>query len=604
MSLNTILMLASVGAVIAVVLIMYAKARRSAIILEEDELNTMPKIIEHIKQAMLEIDNDDYGVGLSETEFDRSYRRKARVREALANCVHGIESAKIIVIDLIRNVLADDVLLEHAVRLVGADSRPTPHTMFEILMYRGKKRYGKNALAKLIRQHEFARERESGAYYISTDDIVYAYEKECELHGELTTEETYDMLAILVYQKYKGFGIIDTVREMDIDGINLGTSGALLPQVKKEVAQEFRVENSVWIFCDGKQIHMRFLSLETEDELRRIVLSLIRYGSKGSLTQNIGKVVSTAPDKARITALCPPASESWAVFVRKFGFTGKTPEDLLIKDYTRNGETAIGLIKHLMSSMVTCMITGQQGTGKTTLMTSIIRYFDPRYTIRTLELAFELYLRNLYPDRNILAVQETPHVSASELQDVLKKTDGAITVIGEVATDEVAARFIQNGQVASRVSLGTHHAKTAVDLILAFRNSLANVGNFSNMDIAERQVIDVIKVDIHLDVTADGKRYIDRVTEIVPLPPGQPYPEYVNGYPESMNPITREYYTRQTDRRSFIVRDILKYNLATHTYEAKDWFSDELSNYMMKNLEKDKQDELRKFAEKWGANLL
>jgi pilus assembly protein CpaF len=604
MSLNTILMIASAGAVLAVVLVMYAKARRSAIILEEDELNTMPKIIEHIKQAMLEIDNDDYGVGLSETEFDRAYRRKARVREALANCVHGIESAKIIVIDLIRNQLADDVLLEHAIRLVGADSAPTSHTMFEILMYRGKKRYGKNALAKLIHQHDFARERESGAYYISADDIVYAYARECELHGELTTEETYDMLAILVYQRYKGFGIIDTIREMDIDGINLGTSGALLPQVKKEVAPEFRVENSIWIFCDGKQIHMRFLSLETEDELRRIVLSLIRYGSKGSLTQNIGKVVSTAPDKARITALCPPASESWAVFVRKFGFTGKTPEELLIKDYTRNGDLAIGLIKHLMNSMVTCMITGQQGTGKTTLMTSIIRYFDPRYTIRTLELAFELYLRNLYPDRNILAVQETPHVSASELQDVLKKTDGAITVIGEVATDEVAARFIQNGQVASRVSLGTHHAKTTVDLVLAFRNSLANVGNFSNMDIAERQVIDVIKVDIHLDVTADGKRYIDRVTEIVPLPPGQPYPDYIEGEPESMNLVTREYYTRQTDRRSFEVRDILKYDLATHTYKIQNWFSKELSDYMLKNLESDKQGELREFAEKWGKNLL
>ena len=41
-------------------------------------------------------------------------------------------------------------------------------------------------------------------------------------------------------------------------------------------------------------------------------------------------------------------------------------------------------------------------------------YIDNRFNVRVLELAPELYLRELYPDRNILSVQETNTVSAAE----------------------------------------------------------------------------------------------------------------------------------------------------------------------------------------------
>lgn len=590
MSLNTTLTLVSLGAVCIFVIIMYFKAKHGAVKVISEELDNFERILEHIKLYIAGVDKEEYAANLSESEFDRAYRRKARVREALANCVHGIEGAKVIVIDLIRDEIASEVKPEVVTNLLGLneDIPPPPNIQFEIILYRYKKEHGKKALAEFIDKYGLDIRRNNskfgasvegtGSYYISTEDIQTAYSME---NIELSIEEQIDIFAILIYQHYKGFGVIDTIREMDIDGINLGTSGALLPQVKQLLPVEYRVENSIWIYYNGKQIHMQFLSLKTEDELRRIVLSLIRYGNKGSLTQNVGRVVATAPDKARITALCPPAAECWAVFVRKFGFSGKTPEELMIKPYTKNGDLVIKLLQFLMQGMVTCAVSGRQGSGKTTLMTAIIRYIDPRFTIRTLEMSFEMYLRNLYPTRNILAVQETPHVPAGVLQDTLKKTDAAVSIVGEVATDDVAARMIQMGQVASLFTLFSHHAITTSDLIMALRNSLVNASGFSSMETAERQVIDVIKVDVHLDSTADGKRYIERITEIVPLPPGLPYPEYKpNDGGESMDRITTEYYNRRTDRTSFVTRDILKYNLDTNTYEAAEWFSDGLSRYM------------------------
>ena len=258
-----------------------------------------------------------------------------------------------------------------------------------------------------------------------------------------------------------------------------------------------------------------------------------------------------------------------------------SPKALIVKPYTNRGDLPMALIEFLMRGQVTCGVTGRQGSGKTTLMSSIIRFINPRYTIRVLEMAPELYLRELYPTRNILSVQETTTVTAAELQDALKKSDAAVSIVGEVATDIIAARMIQMGQVASIFTIFSHHANTPKDLVFALRNSLVNAGGFSNMSTAERQVIDVVKCDIHLDYTPDGKRYIERISEIVPLAEGIPYPEVdKNDLDYTKAVLDREYYERSTDRVSFYSHDILKYDVSTHTYYVADRFSPALESKM------------------------
>jgi pilus assembly protein CpaF len=217
-------------------------------------------------------------------------------------------------------------------------------------------------------------------------------------------------------------------------------------------------------------------------------------------------------------------------------------------------------------------------------------------------MAPELYLRELYPTRNILSVQETTTVTAAELQDALKKSDAAVSIVGEVATDIIAARMIQMGQVASIFTVFSHHANTPKDLVFALRNSLVNAGGFSNMSTAERQVIDVVKCDVHLDYTPDGKRYIERVSEIIPLPEGVPYPELDrNNLEYSKASLDREYYERSTDRVSFTSHDILKYNLDTHTYYVADRFSPALESRMRAVMEPDIRKAYDKFIfANWG----
>ena len=589
---------------------MYQRSKSQQEFVEEADYDTIDKVVEAVKLEMVEIIKDDYSLGLTESEFNALYKRKARIQEALRNCVYGIDSAKIIVIELIRTFIAENISIEQVEELLGlTDGQdPSDHVKFEILMYRYKKKYGKGALAAWIDKNGFANEKRSDgtdagendtAYYIDVEELYMSYDEE-EIH--LTNDEKIDILAILVYQLYKGFGIVDTLREMDINGFNMGTSGSILSNLNKQKAGIMKATNAVWLYYQGKYIHLRFMNFGTEDELKRIIQLLVRWGNPGPLTAKRGYMVNTMYDKSRILALRPPASEYWAIFVRKFSLSDVSPKALIVKPYTKRGDLPMNLIEFLMRGQVTCGVTGRQGSGKTTLMSSIIRFIDPRYTIRVLEMAPELYLRELYPTRNILSVQETNTVTAAELQDALKKSDAAVSIVGEVATDVIAARMIQMGQVASIFTIFSHHANTAKDLVFALRNSLVNAGGFSNMSTAERQVIDVVKCDIHLDYTPDGKRYIERISEIVPLAEGIPYPDLdKNDLQYSKAMLDKEYYERSTERVSFYTHDILKYDLNTHTYYVVDRFTPALESRMRMVMHPDVRKAYDKFIyTNWG----
>ena len=151
------------------------------------------------------------------------------------------------------------------------------------------------------------------------------------------------------------------------------------------------------------------------------------------------------------------------------------------------------------------------------MLMAMIENIYETMNLRITETAFELHLRKIYPTRNILSMRETETVSGQDCLDVQKKTDGSVNIIGEVATDPVASWMIQSAQVASKFTLFTHHAKTFPNLITALRNSLLKIGMFNSENVAEVQVVQVINFDIHLKRGVDGTRYIERITECIPL---------------------------------------------------------------------------------------
>jgi pilus assembly protein CpaF len=228
--------------------------------------------------------------------------------------------------------------------------------------------------------------------------------------------------------------------------------------------------------------------------------------------------------------------------------------------------------------------------------------------IRVQETAFELHLRKIYPTRNILSFRETETVSGQAGLDVQKKTDGDVNIIGEVATDEVASWMIQAAQVASKFTLFTHHAKTFPNLITALRNSMLRTGTFTNEVVAEAQVVSVINFDIHLIKDFRGRRYIERITECIPVVEKNDY-EYDNmqkptleGKLDTYINNSTKYYAKQTNRELYHYKNILEYQ--DGNYVITNPITDTNLEEMCINMDDADSVKFREFVQRqWGITL-
>ncbi len=431
--------------------------------------------------------------------YEEILRNKRRLRTALRECTWQPE-AKSYVKSIIEEVLhkkfsIDGYMLEKL--LPFETGRETGRDMLEYLLLLYKRRYGDKAFLKILAEPEM--QPEEGK--ISLKQIRTLFNR--KQYMELEFEEKMEFLTQRLYAGYRGLGVIDVLLSQAMDGVSGGVSG------------NSGREDSIWIFFKGESIHLAFLEFGSKQELIRVCQNLSRNHQMGQLSQEKGYLIRDFSGQARVVVARPPFAENWVFFMRKFdGLTYRMPEDLITD---KNREFPLELLKWLIKGCQVLAITGAQGSGKTTLLMSLVSFIPKEYTLRIQESAFELNLRKIYPERNIVSFQETQTVSGQEGLDLQKKTDGVVSLLGEVASPKLAALMIQLGQAASKYTLFTHHANTTRDLVIWLRNSLLQKGSFQDERAALSQVLDVVRVDIHMGMK-NGHRYIERITEIVPAP--------------------------------------------------------------------------------------
>ncbi|TDL69556.1 pilus assembly protein CpaF [Paenibacillus amylolyticus] len=506
----------------------------------EQESFTIDMLIEKVKNSLHELSHSQLAdAGLHEEEYRRRINQRAEMRKALKGCVSGSISDKTYVKNLIGDLLTRSIGLNKSnvdeVILFAEPDLLTIQDRFEIVFYLYQQQFGVDALSRMIDTYDLGRLRmeegtdDGGSYYISEEDIQYVFE--CE-YRELGFREKTDIIVQRIYQHYKGFSVVDEIRDQRIDGVSGGVSGMLdavhnmglqkpaswndlLDQGLEDDEHEEPLSGmeSVWIFYKGKSIHLSFLSFGSIRELKRVCQNIYKYNYPGQLSEASGYKVNEMKDGSRVVVVRPPFAESWAFFVRKFDIPNASLEQLITGN---NANLPITLLQYLMKGSRITAVTGAQGSGKTTLLMAMVKHIYASYTLRVQEMAFELQLRRIYSRRNILSFRETEHISGQQGLDLQKKTDGTVNILGEVASDEVAAWMIQMSQVASLFTLFTHHAKTFRDLVFSLRNSLLKTGMFQHEHIAEEQVVSVINFDVHMKKDAEGRRYIERITECLP----------------------------------------------------------------------------------------
>ena len=590
----------------------------------DDKTYTIDMMTEFVKKRLDEITKINlYDIGLSEEELKRRKNKKYELKKALKGCTYGDVNDKKYVKELIFDLLEKEygVSETNISKAIPFDipSLLTAQDKFDILLYAFKKEFGYEALTELIKKYnlgdlKYVEGETKPSYVITSTEIEDIYEKE---NIVLTFADKLSVVVQRIYQHYKGYSAIDEVRDMNIDGVSGGVSGlpeSFLSQVAQtdgdylnQVAEHKvpRACDSIWIFFQGKSIRLAFLSFGTEAELKRVCQNIYKYNNPGQLSDTNGYKINEMKDGSRVVVVRPSFSETWAFFVRKFDVKRATLEQL-VRDPGK--EDAIELLKYLVKGARITAITGEQGSGKTTLLMGMIENIYETMNIRVQETAFELHLRKIYPTRNILTFRETDTISGQEGLDVQKKTDGSVNIIGEVATDPVASWMIQAAQVASKFTLFTHHAKTFPNLVTALRNSMLRTGVFTDEKTAEEQVVQVLNFDIHQIKDFRGKRYIERITECIPIESKSEYnfdhrkEKTLEGKFDKFFDNATRYFEKSTDKKLYTYRNIMEY--IDGEYVITNPISEQNLRDMRNNMDAADVEQFDKFVEKhWGNQL-
>ncbi len=162
--------------------------------------------------------------------------------------------------------------------------------------------------------------------------------------------------------------------------------------------------------------------------------------------------------------------------------------------------------------------------------------------------------------------------------------------------------MIQAAQVASKFTLFTHHAKTFPNLVTALRNSMLRTGVFKSEKTAEEQVVQVLNFDIHLQKDFRGKRYVERITECIPVEDKNEYTfdhrkeKTLEGKFDKFFDNATHYFTKTTDKQLYVYRNVLEY--VDGEYIITNPITDENITEMRNNMDDTDREDFDRFVEK------
>lgn len=570
--------------VITITVRFYLKRKKQTVFGKGYVINTFEELVTIVLRDFTEIIKPDRGLMKTSIEYEASLRNKSRIAQAARKCVYGEENARRTIIKVFHDIIASHLLtLESCYSIFNFEDLETlpPEIKFEILLYCLAPQYGKNAVKFLNDTYKWSSPRYIAQSGLERREVDYALVdtmfKEQMPYDSLSYEQCIDVISILVYQNSKGYGKIDTLMQQNIDGLELGTVGAIRYRLLN-ANPDYVTERSCSIQLDAQWIHLSFINFGTVDEIKRLVLNVSNTEGSEALTIKRPTKVIDMYNGSRVTCIRPNVGATWGLFVRSFSAGVISVKKWLDKPEVKNWEIVDKLLFYLCQCTENTAVTGQQNTGKTTLMKGLIGYY-PYFNIRVIEMSFELQLNEIYPDRNIFCTRNDEFTSATEVQDILKKTDGYLSMAGEIATNEVAANAMQFGLVASQATMFSHHGKDYMGLIEGLTNALLSSGQFNDRDSAQGLVLDVVKHNVHCDFHKK-LRVVDYIEEIVKGDTIVPYQDIkvssdVVSAIDQSTALNREFYQRTTDRVRYTSRKIIRFNHETNTYEPYEWYTPE-----------------------------
>jgi len=292
--------------------------------------------------------------------------------------------------------------------------------------------------------------------------------------------------------------------------------GCLDDLMKDPLITDVLVNSPSQVFIEKKgelfRANMKFNSVE---EIRSIIDRMM-IGSGRRIDQFSPFVDFKLTDGSRVTAVIPPVSSSGpAISIRKFSGEVFAPENLVeLGTLTRNVLEFLGLA---VKARLNILITGSTGVGKTTLMSSLLRFVPNNERIVVIEDTEELSISGYHHFLKLLtrppSIEGKGEITLRNLVRLSLHLRPDRIVIGEVRGEE-SFSFLQAINTGHEGSMCTLHANDALDALARIEMlSLMARPNISP-SVIRRFISTGIDLVIHLRKDIKNNRIVSQVSEV------------------------------------------------------------------------------------------
>ena len=414
-------------------------------------------------------------------------------------------------------------------------------------------------------------------YYVNDKDLSLHFRRYMEERNiEITVADAVAITSILIYQDLYGFGIVDTIAyDNSIDEIQLGTTGATVGSGRHVSAPT----NSTLVAISNKTIRLQCISFRNEAAFQNAIIALASNGEK-TFTADDGYKYTTLHDLRRVTARRPPASDKFAVNIRRLSADVVTNRQLLEMNpvVPNNIQIVQDTLQVMAWTMTTFCWTGEQGSGKTSHVNAFCNLLDADVGIRALGNIDETQFGNRYPERDAQHLFETPRQSLHAIAGLGRRTRGTYLVLMEVIDAASGQEAINNFKSGYIGGMMTGHGNTTESMV-EFMAQLLAMGQATSTVETTKIVASVLKMNVKTAKYGSTFHY-EAMTEIIPREwkvnwelvhpdiEDVSYSDVDVNYNRIQAYNDQLYYQNALNPKLFEASTVIRFNKETLTYEA------------------------------------
>lgn len=254
-----------------------------------------------------------------------------------------------------------------------------------------------------------------------------------------------------------------------------------------------------------------------DEHVMKIITRITLHDRGIALNRSNPTIESMRKDGTRITATCPPVTEHVTLVLRKPFSRVVTPEEL-VRLGTLDERTWL-VLETLVAGRANVIIAGGTGSGKTTLLRTLFSATPPNARAVVLETDRELFLAKMFPDRDIIEMEEHPEAGRTlgGLFKIVLRYSPNLIIVGEFRAAGEAKEAVRACLRGHDGSLATAHFGTPKEAIEGTGKLLLEEGMNLPLEVAVSLVASAYHVVVQMfGDSTKGVIKVESVTEVCP----------------------------------------------------------------------------------------